>query len=80
MGVGLIKADAAFQSVITRAVLKPERFRGGCAFGADGEAAGLFREVSSTDAVELARPSGLCQRSGPYGAGRSGRLTGLALS
>ena len=34
----------AFQSVIPRAVLLPERFRGGCAFGA-GELAfsGLFR-------------------------------------
>ena len=34
--------------------LMPERFRGGCAFGAGVKDAGLFREVSSTDACELA--------------------------
>ena len=39
----------------------PERFRGGCAFGA-GDVAGLFREVSSTDGCELARGPARCQR------------------
>ena len=62
-GRKLTQANAAFQSVITSRSLGPERFRGGCAFGAGGRTAGLFREASSTDGCQLARADGLCQRS-----------------
>jgi hypothetical protein len=68
-GRELVETHAAFQSVITCAVLVPERFRGGCAFGAGGETAGLFREVSSPDEAELAARAGFVNDRRPSADG-----------